>query len=61
MEQVWLTKKEVCNILGIQLITLDRMMAKKKITYYKNGTEKCARVKFLKSDVDKILKNMKVN
>lgn len=61
MKESWLTKKQVCQVLGIKLLTLDRMMAKGKITYYKNGTERCARVKFLKSDVFKVLETMKKN
>lgn len=61
MKEIWLTKKEVCQMLGLKLITLDRMMANKKITYYKNGPEKTARVKFLKSDIDEMLKSMKKN
>lgn len=57
----WITKKEVLDILGISLGTLDRMMRDGKLTYYKNGFFRSASVKFKREDVLNYLEKMKRN
>lgn len=48
----WLTKKDVANRLNVSIATLDRMMKKKLIPFYKLGKNRSCRVLFSKKDVD---------
>lgn len=61
MELEMLNKKEAIEILGITMITLNRMIRDKKIPYYKLGEGKTASVRFLKKDVIEYIENHKVN
>lgn len=53
-----LTRKDVCEMLGICYMTLNRYMRAGKITYYKTG-ERTAKVFFLKQDVLNYLESIK--
>lgn len=55
-----MSKKQVLEILGITMNTLDLMMKKKEIPYYKMG-ERTARVRFSERDLKKYIKNHKVS
>lgn len=57
----WLTKKEVAKILGVSIPTLDRIMARGQITYYKSSPAVSGRCKFLAKDVDAYIKKLKIN
>lgn len=46
-------------MLDIHINTLDRWMKKKKVPFYKMGTEKIARVKFKQSDIENFIKKNK--
>lgn len=56
----WLYKEDVCAMLGISMPTLNRLIAKKKIAYYKSGEHKSARVQFDRKDVIKYIHSRKV-
>lgn len=57
----WLTKKEVAKMLGVSIPTLDRIMARGNITYYKSSPAVSGRCKFLEADVKKYIKKLKMN
>lgn len=57
----WLSKKETCEMLGITPMTLNRYMSAGRIPFYKNGTAKSSRTRFLKKDVLNFIKKTKVN
>lgn len=56
-----LTSKDVCKILGVCYMTLNRYMHSGKITYYKTSDSPTSKVFFFKSDVLKFLNSMKKN
>lgn len=56
-----LTIKDVCKILGVCYMTLNRYMHSGKITYYKTSDSPTSKVFFLKKDVLKFLNSMKKN
>ena len=57
----WLSRKETCEMLGVTLMTLSRYMKAGRIPYYKNGTSKSSRTRFLKKDVIKFIEKTKNN
>lgn len=56
---IWLTKEDVQQILGIPKYTLERRMKQGKIAYYKDGDEKQSRVRFKGEDIAEYLKSIK--
>jgi len=57
----WLTRKEVCDMLGIGMTTLGRYMTEKRFPYYKNGTYRSAKTRFKTRDILEYIKKTKVN
>lgn len=60
MEEL-LNKKEVLNILGISMNTLNLMLKNNVLPYYKLGDGQTAGVRFKKKDIEKFIKQRKVN
>jgi excisionase family DNA binding protein len=57
----WLSRKDACKFLGISMPTLNRYMQAGRIPFYKNGTAKSSRTRFLQQDLIKFLDKTKVN
>lgn len=57
----WLSKRQVCLILGISSATLDRYKAKGVIPYYKISDYKSGKVRFKEKDVLEFLEKQKFN
>lgn len=55
----WLTRKETAQRLNISIATLNRLMQKNKIIFYKLGTSRSCRVLFSKKDVDNFVLSKK--
>jgi excisionase family DNA binding protein len=56
----WITKKEFAALLGVTVITIERLMKSGKIAYYKSGTSRTCKVMFKNTDVQKYLNSIKV-
>ena len=57
----WLSRKDACKFLGISMATLNRYMQAGRIPFYKNGTTKSSRTRFLKQDLIKFIEKSKNN